>query len=488
MAEEQDRKTGSARDQATLETDTFLDLNFVPQWARRPPDAVHAARFSDGDSSRRVRPARADRTDRGGRDSGGRERRVRPARTGKGESGAASVGREQRRDPDGARVPSGRSLRSEPQGAARPVAGVSGGPTVHVGAAVADGQELLHAQFLPERKAVLGLTKRIAGSHKAYPLLDLAGVVLAREGLCYVRLEVQQEAGARCLFQCQLCRTVALAREDIAMHIVEDHLADYFAIETETVDPPAGVFVCVAICGMSGKLLGPPNHHSYGEAVKAMHAEQFSHMDIEQYRGRIRVSHDPADVERWKAACTTRTVYRRTVVEGEEEPAAPVSHKEAQRFMREEIVPRRIKSLRRVVLREAEAHAVQDPLVRGVLHRAWQREVRFPIQVALALRAALRGQHLHVFKAGGGKGMHFVTGVKPVALDPDTAVPAIREALRYLEEHPGCTREEMLEDLVGHVNAEEPRARELLQPIHWLTERGHIIEFFNGRLAVPRHV
>ena len=487
MGDVQDDKDGRANHQAAVEVDTFLDLNFVPQWARRPPDTVHAGRFSDRDAGGRDRDSRGGR---GGRDAPGRDRRSRAPRSGDTDRGARPFAKPKRgaegfdKDPRGAPDPRADAVPMHREEAVAGRPGRSESPRYDA----APQPDLVHAQFLPERKAVLELGKRIAGSHKAYPLLDLAGVLLSREGLCYVRLEMTTAAQERTLHQCQLCRTVALDRETLVAHIVDDHLADYFDVETETVDPPSGVFVCVALCGLSGKLLGPPNHHSYTEAVKAVHAEHFGHMDFERYRSRIRTSHDPADVERWKASCTTRTVYRRKVAEGEE-VAESVTLKDAQQFMADEVVDRNIKSLRRVVLREAEAHAVRDPLVRGVLHRAWQREVRFPIQVALALRAALRSRHLHVFKAGGGKGMHFVTGVKPVALNPESAVPTIREALRYLEGHPGCTREEMIHDLVGEdVPPDDPRVKELLQPISWLTERGHIIEFFNGRLAVPRHV
>ncbi|MFU8780672.1 MAG: hypothetical protein ACNA71_06565 [Kiritimatiellia bacterium] len=462
-------------------SDDFLDLNFVPQWARRPPDAVHAARFRDHDADRSDGRGR-----RGARDGGGDRRSY-------GKRGGGDEGRRPKRDrrTDGAErdmAPPARRREevSGPSGSRpedRPSRHDSRPPSREY--AREPLPTFLHAQFLPERQAVFALRKRVASTHKAYPLLDLAAFLLSREGMCFVRLDITQSEEGRALYQCQICRTVALDRDAIAAHIAQDHVADYFVEETETVPPPAGVFVCVAICGLSGKLLGPPNHHSYAEAVKSVHEQQYAHMSLEQYRSKIRVSHEAADVERWKESCTTRTIYRRKSSDTEE-PGEVLALKDVQQFMADEVVAKNIKSLRRVVLQEAEAHAVQDAVIRRVLHRAWQHELQFPIQVALALRAALRSRDLHVFKAGGGKGMHFVTAVKPHALDPELAIPVIRDALRYLAEHPGCTRAEMIHDLLGEVAEDDPRVKELLQPISWLTERGHIIEFFNGRLAVPR--
>jgi len=275
---------------------------------------------------------------------------------------------------------------------------------------------------------------------------------------------------------------VARERAMLEEHIIQNHLEDFFVTETETLEPPTGVFTCVAFCGISNQLLGPPNHHSYQEAVKQIHAQQFSHIPLETYRQKIRISHEPDDVEHWKNASTTQTVYRmKTVPDGDK-----LSLREAQRFMQQEVVGKSIKSMRRVVLQEAEAHTIRDPVIRSTLHHAWQRELRFPIHTALALRAAFRNRHLHVFKAGAGKGMHFVTAVQPTPLNPDVAIPAIRDTLKYLKEHPGCTREEIIHDLLGDVSLDAPQAKERLQPISWLTERGHIIEFFNGRLAIPR--
>ena len=456
---EQSPKKDQAKNPA-LDSDVFLDLNFVPQWARRPPGAVHARRYRDADehedrNARRTPRHKGSKSHRDNRDP----RRTHPKSP-------------SRQDPSTSHKSGQRSGR------------ISSAPSRSPRQAPHPISDKLHIRFLPERKAISELAKRVNASHKAYPLLDLAGLLLDKEGLCYVRMELNDRAAPETSFyQCQICNCVALQKEDIEQHITQDHLDHYFDAETETLDPPSGVFTCVAFCGISNQTLGPPNHHSYQEAVKQLHNQQFSHMPLETYRSKIRISHDPEDLEKWKTDSTTRTVYRHKNAEAD---AAPLTEREAQRFMQLEVIDKNIKARRRVVLQESEAHAVKDSAIRSALHHAWQRELRFPIHTALALRAALRNRHLHVFKAGTGKGIHFVTAVKPTSIDPNTAIPAIRDTLKYLQAHPGCTREELIHDLLGHDQLEDPEAKELLQPISWLAERGHIIEFFNGRLAVPK--
>ncbi len=459
-----------------VDVDAVLELNFVPQWARRPPDAVRFSRYDDAGerSDRRGGPAR-DRDPLRKRQS--RERRpdgVRPPRepstrreavAGSERASAPLAQPRERTEGDRAvHAPRDRAVRpAEQQQAAAPVT----------------------VQFLPERKAILELVKRIKGSKKAYPLLDLASLLLAKEGMCFVKIEVEPSAREQwAIHQCAFCQTIGLDRSWMERHIADEHIDAVFDIQTEAVEPPSGVFVCVAKCGLSGTLLGPPNHHSYTEAVKELHAARYAGMDLDQYRSRIEISHDPEDVEKWKAACSERTVYR---LRADGEEAKPISAREASRYMQLEVVPDKIKSLHRVVLTEPAAHLVRDPRIRSALRQEWQRETRFPIHVALALRAAFRSRQLHLFKTGSGKGMHFVMPVQPVAIDPETTIPEIREALLYLQAHPGCTRSEMVEDLLPGLGPDDDRVKQLLQPLHWLADRGHVIEFFNGTLSVPLH-
>jgi hypothetical protein len=81
--------------------------------------------------------------------------------------------------------------------------------------------------------------------------------------------------------------------------------------------------------------------------------------------------------------------------------------------------------------------------------------------------------------------VNFVTAVEPVPLDPSVAIPSIKEVLSYLRENPGCTRQQMVQALRPEAEADSDDVKALLQPLYWLVDRGHIIEFFNGTLSVP---
>ncbi|MBN1557907.1 MAG: hypothetical protein JW951_07155, partial [Lentisphaerae bacterium] len=129
------------------------------------------------------------------------------------------------------------------------------------------------------------------------------------------------------------------------------------------------------------------------------------------------------------------------------------------------------------------ARRIADPALRRAVSEAWARETRFPLSLSLALRAAFRHKRLYLFKAGSGQ--TFVTATRPAPLDTAHVVAHLREVLGSLGEHPGSTRKQLVERLRPGADPGSAEGREVLAPLSWLIEKGHIIEFFDGSLSVP---
>ena len=73
--------------------------------------------------------------------------------------------------------------------------------------------------------------------------------------------------------------------------------------------------------------------------------------------------------------------------------------------------------------------------------------------------------------------------LKPaVVLDPTHAVPALRDVLAYVNEHPACTKAELVAALAG---TEETKMKETLVQLVWLVEKGHVVEYYNDVLSAP---
>ena len=312
--------------------------------------------------------------------------------------------------------------------------------------------------------------------------MDLATIFLSRPELSRIRIEADRGEEAIVLCQCQACGAVTRDSDSAMSHVISAHLEEYFEKEEKMTDPPSGVFVCVARCGLSGVLLGPPNHHSYAQRVQEVHNSRYPGMDMESYRARIETVRDAEVIEQWKEDCRKQTVYRRKdVPEGEESPE--LAREDAIALFRAEIAGKLIKKSRKASVPAPVALYMDDIPLRSMIRRLWEQEEHFPLKISFALRAAFRHMHLHVFKAG--EGVHFVTRVAPSALDPEHVVEGIREVLLFLHDHPGSSCAQLVEGLRPGIAVDSETAHDVLSPLSWLIERGHIIEFFNGTLSVP---
>lgn len=434
----------------------IIDLNFVPGWARRPPDA---------------------RPEGGGDRFGGQQRDERG-------NDSRRNDRPERRPSSGARRP---EFRNRPR--------TDFAPPQPAPAPVDERLNSLEVTFLPERRGLTPLAHRLGRSARAYSLFEVAALFLSKPEYYIIKIEAPATLENFAFFQCSDCKAVFLDKEAASTHVFARHFDKFCKKEIKEVEPPKGNFVCIAKCGLSSILLGPPNYHGYNDKVAEVHRSRFTEMPMEAYRKRIETIHDPVVIETWKTEMCKQTSFRF----GENENAVTFTRfTEAEAYFREHCLPGAIKELRGVVLPGVTAHAMDQGPLRNVVEEAWQKESRFPLKLSVTLRLAFRHLGLHTFKAAGG--FTFVTSVAPSAIDPAHAVEGIREILDFIGANPGCTKAEMLAKLVpGAVQPAageaapvepvavvvDPKESELKRQVQWLVEKGHVIEFSDGRMAVP---
>lgn len=447
----------------------IIDLNFVPGWARRPPDARPEGGGDRFNSQQREDSRRRDRPERS----------------------------EQRRPGGGARRP---EFRNRPR--------TDFAPPQPAPAPVDERLASLDVTFLPERRGLTPLAHRLGRSARAYSLFEVASLFLSKPDYYIIKLEAPATLENFSFFQCSDCKAVFLDKEAASTHVFAKHFDKFCKKDVKDGEAPKGNFVCVAKCGLSSILLGPPNYHGYNDKVAEVHRSRFPEMPLDAYRKRIETIHDPAVIEKWKEEMCKQTVYRF----GENESAVTFTRfTEAEAYFREHCLPGAVKEARSAVLSGVTAHAMEPSPLREVIEEAWQKESRFPLKLSVTLRLAFRHLGLHTFKAAGG--FTFVTSVAPSAIDPAHAVEGIREILDFVSANPGCTKPELLAKLVP-ASAEtsapapvmdeatapdaapaapatpaavtvNPKESELKRQLQWLVEKGHVIEFSDGRMAVP---
>lgn len=272
-----------------------IDLSeiFRPSWTTEtagPSDATArlAAKFDEGE-----KPTRGDRPDRSGRQGGrdgdrGRDRG--PRRSGPPND------RDRGARPGGRRDAKGGGRDREDRRERRPEP-----PPIHT----LEGWKL---ELLPDAVAVDGIAKQVRTRAKAYPLFELARLILQLSDRYSVKLTPASDQTPG-LFRVKLDGSLWTSRKEAVSHLLSKHLGKFYRRSSVATEPPKGAFAVVAQCGMSGVLLGPPNHHEYTSRLIALHSSRFKNMPFEMYKSRVRMVRDEALLEQWKGEQSTKTVY-----------------------------------------------------------------------------------------------------------------------------------------------------------------------------------
>ena len=476
---------------------------FAPSWAKEGQEGN--VRLVSGGDGRSPRRSDFDREDRPRRDRDGERRDRPPRREGQGferrdrpprREGEDFERRDFRRDREG-----GEGRRDFNRRGPRPERPAPEAPLA------------LAVRFLPEGKALDAIIRRIQATRKAYPFRDIVRLFQKDDASLSVRIEADKSANPDGkVFQCRLCGMPALSEAEVAEHLFSKHMADYFDVETVEGEAPAGNFPCVARCGLSGELLGPPNHHSYAQRVAEVLHDRFPGMSREEYGRHIEMVRDPEVVEQWREAAKKRTLFFRKQevaaapaeeqpkaggaaepaaesASGEESKAEAASERigipraEAEMIFRRDIMPGQIGCAPHVVCAATTLKDMPNRRLAAFLNREFSHDDALRSQGSLskALHAAFHHRKLHFFHANDEHGQEFVTFGPPVKLDTENVTDEIRSIAAFIEANPSCPQKTLVEAMVPDGNEES--VKKVVSSIRWLIEKGHLVEFFNGFIS-----
>jgi len=466
-------------------SDVEIDLEklFQPAWAQESPSANRYAKFAG-------EPAARDDRQREGRRGGprrepfGERRGPRPTRSGPGFG-------------DRKREFSRRDDRGERRERPEPPAPL---PEISV-------------TFLPDENGVESLARQIKVTGRAFPLFQIAQIVLAKPERYSVQLGVKKKpdgAVVQPLFVCALDDTPWLSEDDAVAHVLRNHFATFYQAERTAIEPPKGKYTFVAQCGMSGVILGPPNHHDYQNQLRKLHTERFSRMPFEVFKARIRIVRDEEVVKKWVEEQSFRTEYTCLNVP---EPLKLPNRDEVEKHFRA--------VHKDTIIKPVESHTVGGVLSRNLRCRElqqlvrsqWERQKYFPLQLATFLSPQFTAQGLHFFKVN--RTFTHVSVARPQFLDLETTPvsESIRRIVGHINAHPKCTRRHLIEALAptprpavievkpevqpvaggaeppkgGTPNTEPtPEQNALIADLHWLIHQGHVLEFADGRMDTAK--
>lgn len=394
----------------------------------------------------------------------------------------------------------------------------------------------VNVAIVAEAQGVDSLTRQIRVGGRCYPLFDIAQLVLAKPERYTVTISVRKSpegAVIQPLFVCALDESLWLSLDEAVAWALDKHFNLFYQPEKTQIEPPKGTYTFVGQCGISGVILGPPNHHDYQNRLRRLHQERFARMPFEMFKSRVRIVRDEAVVKKWVEEQSFRTEY---VCLNIPEPLRLSSREEVEKHFRETHAP--------TIIKEVEKHELSGPASRNLrssglmrlVRQAWEDQRHFPLQLATILSQQFASRGLQFFKVN--RTVTHVAVARPRHLDLDAAPVSdgVRRIVTYIDAHTKCTRKQMLDALapapavipvapaavipvaipaapavenavapapVEGVAAETPVApvtpapapaarletperTAILSDLHWLIHQGHVLEFANGRLETAK--
>ena len=342
--------------------------------------------------------------------------------------------------------------------------------------------------FYPEDTSFNALAKTIRSSCRTIELFEIARTVIGKADRFVVVIARRTagsmgdpgapsgaEAASKQPIYLSVPDGLPFESEEAAIsHVLSNHLGRFFELADVEIDPPKGNFQVINKCGVTGDLLGPPNYHRYTQIVQQHFAAKITRMPFEAYRSRIETVRDPEVVAQWlekmkKATRYTWKVGAKPVAPSATvlpavatEPASAVTDAAVAEVAAQEgtTTPETAPAITFDAFEDARAYLlsnVKDKVVRAVetarfhgklvetvpageirraIEGALERQRRFPLDTANALRGRLRREHFTIFKKGS-KGVSYVCAVKRKFRVPgQTFADSISNLITFIEGAP----------------------------------------------------
>ena len=325
-------------------------------------------------------------------------------------------------------------------------------------------------KVLPETKALGTIIRKLQGDFHAYKLKDLAYFFLDNPSSVLLKITLKQPdstSASTSFFQCKVCGFASTDKNEVVSHILNSHIGEYYDLKEVDCEPPSGNFNCVAKCGLSGVLLGPPNIHEFNAVVKEMIRTRYPDMSESQYRSHIEMLRDADSIEAWRKGATKKTVFF-AKGEADKEGAQQYSREQAEGEFKRNILDSLVDQPKNLMITaEMAMKSPVKPLVWAV-RDAIESERRAPYAMCFALRGAFHHRKLNFFRVNDNRGQEFVTSVEFKSFDAEHAIPELAKVAKFIAENPCSSKQEIAPDAESEKH------------LAWLVSTGHVVAFTNG--------
>lgn len=407
------------------------------------------------------------------------------------------------------------------------------------------------ATCYPEDTGFAAIVKAVRASCRTFQLFEITKAVLEKNDRFVVVIQRTKPAAAEgqppakpAPLYMSLPDHLPFDTEDAAVqHVLANNLAAFFDMQEVEVEPPKGNFPIINKCGITGELLGPPNYHRYQQILQQHYATKIKGMSFDRFREHIVSLREPEAAAQWleKMKKAVRYTWRPPAPKAGTPPAeaavavpapaesAPAQPAEAAAPAEAPAAPApvtfdNIEDARLHLLTHARDRVVRavesvrfhgkniEKLPPGEIRRALEghieRQRRFPLDTANALRGRLRREGFTIFKKGS-RGVSYVCAVKRRFRVPGQVFSeSITALIDFLEKHPMIHVKDLPKAYLGFEVPAAPapapegtspsqapfaglppeqaeKLRRMSNDLRWLVMEGYVTEFSDGKLFAP---
>lgn len=360
----------------------------------------------------------------------------------------------------------------------------------------------LRIAFTATAPAVETVAAQVRQTGKTFSLFEIARILLRNPASFTIDLTSAPKQAEGPFYVVDTDHSVWLDRADAVRHLLRKKRDELYRAETVEIEPPKGNFPVVAICGMTGKILGPPNHHDFERHVRELHRERFARMDFETFRARLKMERDPEVIEKWRAEASKAVEYYPREGENPEKLADLAA---VERHFAEHHAGAHIKFVDTACVPGDPKTTAVDPALGPLLNHACAEEERFPLRLAQSLSRALSAAGLRFHKTANRTTLVSASRPRHLNLEEFAVSDSIRKIIETIRARKSIRRGQLVDLLVPAPAAEtvvptenspeaaapapkptDPAREAVINDLLWLTHEGYVVEYADGRLeSVP---
>ena len=363
--------------------------------------------------------------------------------------------------------------------------------------------EGIKAEILPCASSLKQIADQIKKTARSYSVFEIAKLILSQRERYEISFKCESEKENNLFFSTSNNSLWLSKNEALNSLLDENTLLNYYNKESVEIEAPKGNYHSIGICGISGALIGPPNHHSYQKEIINLHKNKFPNIELETFKNKIKIESSEELVEEWKKSQSVQDQYSvknktddEIVLKGREEAENHFLNNYA-----EELVETGIKF---TVPGNIEGKMLSSGLLELVKNTSIHAK-KHPASLVNPICTILGNEGLKFFKRGK-KIFACISRPKPLS-DDDTLSEPIKAIVTFIRNRKRVTSKELLDELApskentdsgtekdsskSDSEIEELNENQLkvLQDLNWLLREGAVIAFGDGKieLATPKN-